>query len=205
MKTIVFDIETQKGFNEIPNKSNVWDMLLASCVTYCYEEDEYKFWSYTKKDDLLAYLNGNKLIGFNSINFDMRCLLGPDVTINDDFTVESKSRNFKCYNVDIYLKIQQALANTGKPVTYRELMEFMKKTQHTHRGLYSLNTLAVATLGNTIKKNGKGELAPELLKQKRIIELYQYNLQDVRVTKKLYEFIKKFGYVVNGNYDIVKL
>ena len=50
---IVFDIETQKGFNDIPIRNNVWDLLMSTCVTYSYNKDEYKFWTYLKKDDLL--------------------------------------------------------------------------------------------------------------------------------------------------------
>ena len=85
MDTIVFDLETQKSFNDIPNRNNVWDMLMSTCVTYSYNEDSYKFWTYLKKDDLLAYLNGNTLIGFNSINFDLKVLLGENMHVMDDY------------------------------------------------------------------------------------------------------------------------
>lgn len=200
MDTIVFDIETQKGFNDIPNRDEVWDMLLASCVTYSYNNDEYKFWTYLKKDDLLSYLNNNYLVGFNSISFDLRVLLGKNMKINDDFSVECN--NFKCDNYDIYMIIQKAISAKN---TYNEVIDFMRKSPTIQRGLYSLNALSIATLGNTIKKNGSGGFAPELYKTKKLLELLEYNLQDVRVTKKLYDFMRKFRYVINGNYDIVKV
>lgn len=201
MKRIVFDIETQKLFSEIKNKNNIWDLLMSTCVTYCFEDDEYKFWTYLTKDSLLEYLNGNMLIGFNSINFDLRVLLGPDTVIHDDFTVSSQSKNFKCSNYDIYLNVHRAISNSS---TYSSVIEFMKKNRQAP-GLYSLDGIAISTLGNSIKKNGKGELAPDLFKAKKVVELFQYNLQDVRVTKKVYEFILRYKYVVNGNYDIIKL
>lgn len=113
MKRIVFDIETQKLFSEIKNKNNIWDLLMSTCVTYCFEDDEYKFWTYLTKDSLLEYLNGNMLIGFNSINFDLRVLLGPDTVIHDDFTVSSQSKNFKCSNYDIYLNVHRAISNSS--------------------------------------------------------------------------------------------
>lgn len=203
MDTIVFDIETQKTFNDIPNRSNVWDMLLASCVTYSYQHDEYKFWTYLKKDDLLSYLNGNTLVGFNSINFDLKVLLGENTVVTEDyFSVICKDKNFECENQDIYLKIYRALSGKSR---YSEVMDFMRKNPSVQKGVYSLNSIAIATLGNTIRKNGKGGFAPELYKTKKLLELLQYNLQDVRVTKKVYEFINEYGYIVNGNYDIVKL
>lgn len=202
MDTIVFDIETQKSFNDIPNRNNVWDLLMSTCVTYSYNEDSYKFWTYLKKDDLLAYLNGNTLIGFNSINFDLKVLLGKDMVVTEDYlSVICEDKNFKCENQDIYLKIYQALSGKYR---YSEVMDFMKRNPNNQRGLYSLNSIAIATLGNTIKKNGSGGFAPELYKTKKLLELLQYNLQDVRVTKKLWQFIKQFGYIINGNFDIVK-
>lgn len=202
MDTIVFDLETQKSFNDIPNRNNVWDMLMSTCVTYSYNEDSYKFWTYLKKDDLLAYLNGNTLIGFNSINFDLRVLLGENMNVMDDYySVICEDKKFRCENEDIYLNIYKALSGKTR---YSEVMDFMRRNPNNQRGIYSLNSIAIATLGNTIKKNGTGAFAPELYKTKKLLELLQYNLQDVRVTKKLWQFIKQFGYIINGNFDIVK-
>jgi hypothetical protein len=54
-----------------------------------------------------------------------------------------------------------------------------------------------------MKKAGKGSRAPDLFQQGKLIELFQYNLQDVRVTKSLYEFIRERKYIITGGYDVV--
>ena len=60
----------------------------------------------------------------------------------------------------------------------------------------------MATLNHT--KNGEGADAPMLFQQGRIVELFQYNLQDVRITKELFNFIQKYKYLVTGSYDIIQ-
>jgi hypothetical protein len=71
--------------------------------------------------------------------------------------------------------------------------------------MWNLDSIAKATLGGTCGKSGDGALAPQLYKDGKIIELFQYNIQDVRVEKTLFEYIQKFKQLINGKYDVVKI
>lgn len=201
IKHIVFDCETQKLFNEVADRSKTWLLKMSTCVTYCYEEDQYKFWTYTNQNDLLSYLNGNLIIGFNSITFDCPLILGETCKIDAEGNVSNGKYSWS--NYDIYIEIKKRLTRTvGKSI--KETFEIMKKNFSLHeKGVYKLDSVAIATLGDR-GKNGNGCEAVELFKQKKILELLQYNLQDVRITKQLYDFIKKHKYVINGNFDIIK-
>ena len=70
MKKIVLDCGTQKGFNEIKDGKRTWDLLMSTAVTFDYDDNQYRFWTYLNKNDLLEYLNGNYIIGYNSITFE---------------------------------------------------------------------------------------------------------------------------------------
>ncbi len=58
----------------------------------------------------------------------------------------------------------------------------------------SLDRLALATLGDG--KNGHGQHAPILAQEGRWDELHDYNLRDVELTKRLYEFAHEHGYLL---------
>lgn len=200
MKTIVYDCESQKLFSDLEDKSKIWDLLLSTAVTYCYETDDYKFWTYNTQSELIQYLNGNQVIGFNSLRFDNHFLLGEDYSIEDDGLCRSAKLGVAWKNYDIYVEIIKVLLNIQKkPMT--EVMVEVDKFRP-QKGVYNLDGLAQATLNH--KKSADGIQAVEFFRTKRILELIQYNQQDVRVTKQLYEFIRKNGYIINGNYDVIK-
>lgn len=54
-----------------------------------------------------------------------------------------------------------------------------------------LNDLAQATLG--MEKNGRGEEAVWFYKEGKLDKLAEYCLHDVRLTRDLYDYLKKFG------------
>ena len=201
MDKIVFDCETQKTFSELKDRSKVWDLKLSTAVTYSYKDDIYKFWTYTTQSDLLEYLNGNYVIGFNSICFDSPLLLGENHKVDDN--CKSSNGKYSWINYDIMHECKKHLYAIPDGTTLKEVFDIFRKNFSTNiKGVYSLDGIASATLYH--KKNGHGEDAVELFKQKRILELVEYNLQDVRLTKQIYDFINKYGYVVNGGYDIVQ-
>lgn len=200
-KHIVFDCETQKLFSEVTDGSKPWLLKMSTCVTYCYEDDKYKFWTYLTQNNLLSYLNGNVVIGFNSITFDCPLILGETCKIDASGNVSNEKYSWS--NYDIYIEIKKRLTRTvGKSV--KETLEIMRKNFSLHeRGVYTLDSIAIATLGDR-GRNVSGCEAVELFKQKKILELLQYNLQNVRIIKQLYDFIKEYKYAINGNFDIIK-
>lgn len=201
MDKIVFDVETQKLFSDLKDRSKIWDLKMSTAVTYSYKEDLYKFWTYNTQTDLLEYLNGNIVIGFNSIGFDSPLLMGE--THKLDEKGNSSNGKYSWINFDIMHECKKHLYAVPDTATIKEVFDIFRKNFSTNiKGCYSLDGIATATLNH--KKNGHGEDAVELFRSKRILELIQYNLQDVRLTKQLYDFILKYGYVVNGGYDIVQ-
>ena len=193
------DCETQK-YAEDPSVggwNNVYGMDLSSCVTYDSKTDNYTFWDHLSRERLCDYLNGKIVVSFNGILFDSKLLLGNDRTIE----LNGSTKNIKnCwFNVDIYIEIWRRILNLDKS-NYPKIIEELKK-QRFNKGIFALKDIAFATLNHT--KSGDGADAPMLFKQGRIVELLQYNLQDVRVTKELFQFIQKYKYCVTGSYDIV--
>lgn len=194
---IIYDVETQKLAQHVEGGwDNVYGMGLASCVTYNSKTDLYEFWKDPEK--LCEYLNGNNVVGFNSISFDSRVLLGNKRIIELDGT--TKNDKYSWRNIDIYCEMWRnilSLNRSNYPLILQKIKE--QKIQH---GVFGLGPVSEATL--KITKSGKGEEAPMLYQQGKFFELLQYNLQDVRVTKELYLFIKKYRYLVTGTYDIVQ-
>lgn len=60
---------------------------------------------------------------------------------------------------------------------------------------YGLGALCERTLG--LEKSGTGEHAPLLVRQGRWGDLFDYNLNDVFLTRSLFNFITTNGYVVD--------
>lgn len=194
---IVYDVETQKLDKHVPGGwDNIFGMGLASAVTYNSKTDLYEFWKDPEK--LCEYLNGNVVVGFNSIWFDSKVLLGNDRIIELDGSTKNEKYSWK--NIDIYVEMWRNILSLDKS-NYPEILKKIKEQKIQH-GIFGLGPTSAATLN--ITKSGHGEDAPMLYQQGRFFELLEYNLQDVRVTKELYLFIKKYRYMVNGNYDIIQ-
>ena len=68
--------------------------------------------------------------------------------------------------------------------------------QRIPKGGSSLDAVSQATLGKG--KTGKGGDAPTLYKNGDLSTLYRYCMNDVRLTKELFLFIKEHGFVRNG-------
>lgn len=68
---------------------------------------------------------------------------------------------------------------------------------------YGLGPICHRTLG--LDKSGTGEHAPELFAQERYAELFDYNLNDVHLTRMLYNFIVREGYIIGANGEPLSL
>jgi hypothetical protein len=190
----------QKSFSELKDRSRVWDLKMSTAVTYSYKDDVYKFWTYTNQTDLLEYLNGNAVIGFNSIGFDSPLLLGENHKLDDKGN--SSNGKYSWINYDIMHECKKHLYAIPETATIKEVFDtFRKNFSSNTKGMYSLNGIATATLN--LKSNYICD-SVELFKTKRILELIEYNLHNTRLTKQVYDFIKKYGYLLNGDYDVIQ-
>jgi hypothetical protein len=204
---IVYDIETRNTTDEVGGWNHVFEMGIATCVTYSYNENLYRFWDHTEKDHrkLLDYMNGCIAVGFNTINFDSKVLLGnnrkllPNGSTAGNPFGESKQYGWK--NFDIFAEIWRTIFKTNNIVD--ALRQQGEAKQFHVSGLFTLDSLAQNTLGGYCMKTTNGKTAPAKFKMGMLKELWEYNLQDVRTEKELFEFIRKYKYIINGQFDMV--
>lgn len=198
IKYIVVDTETQKHADQVSGGwDNIEGMGFASAVTYSSQLDRYVFWKSNQREDLCKYLNNQLVVSFNGINFDTKLLLGNDRVLNNNGSTENGK--YKWFNADLYVEIWRNILNLDR-TNYNIIIKKIEE-QRFPKGMFDLEIIGNATLG--MKKAGKGSRAPDLFQQGKLIELFQYNLQDVRVTKSLYEFIRERKYIITGGYDVV--
>lgn len=157
---IVLDIETQNTFEEVGGYFT--DKLKVSLVgVYFYETDTYESFLEADLPQMFQRLEqGGRIIGYNSIGFDMPVL-------NNYYVGDL----LKLPQLDLLKEIEKALGHRIK-----------------------LDDVAKATLGT--QKSGHGLQAVQWWKEGKIKEIREYCLQDVKVTKEVYEFGLKNGYVL---------
>jgi len=195
-KYIIWDIEVQHGPDETTGGwNNPEGMLLASAVVWDYATMRYHFYLHEEsKTDLLNHLKGRICVGFNSVHFDTRVILGNDTHIAfADGIYLTNSKNIILKHTDLLLMYIQKYYNTQSDWEYIEPILHLPEV---HDGTFTLDALCRATFGE--RKCGSGANAPNLYRRKKYDELLEYNLQDVRLTKRLFEFITKQKYVLNG-------
>jgi hypothetical protein len=198
---IVYDVEVIKGPDEVEGG---WDnpagMGFASAVAYSYQKDQYyMFLGPDGKEDLITLLYESITITFNGIKFDSRILLGNDRNIANTGKTSSKRTLSKWDNFDILLEYLKARFGHN---TVQEAEEALGD-KLIHDGSFGLDGLAEGTL--SLHKTGHGADAPNLYKTGQFGELLAYNLQAVRLTKKLFDFIREYGFLVDRAGKIVHL
>ena len=165
---IVFDIETQKSFEEVGlphgkagGQGNFEKLGVSVVGAYLYGENKYLTY---EEHEIPAFekllQNAGRVIGFNIHHFDL-AVLQPYISWN------------------------------LKNLSTLDLMDDVKKSLG-HR-LY-LDSLADATLG--VRKSGDGLQALRWYKEGKMDEIKKYCLKDVEITKNLYEFGVKNGHVL---------
>jgi hypothetical protein len=192
---IVYDVETQKTISEVEGGwSNPGDMGMASAVTYDFATDEYDFFLGDKgRIKLLKKLHDRVVIGFNSVIFDSRVILGNDrcIVYNEDNTVltyagitssdKVAGDPISFINIDLALLYVRARFAPNCP-TMAVPVDLMADN-NIHDGTWNLDALSKANFG--LGKSGHGALAPGLWQSNRLDELLQYNFNDVNRTRGL--------------------
>ncbi len=205
---VVYDVEIQREVHTVPNG---WDnpgaMGMASAVTYDFATDQYDFFlGDAGHRQLLRKLHTRTVVGFNSVKFDSRVILGNARHIEDgcnsiitfasdevDLRVTGKPINFD--NIDLalfYIKARFLDPNKG---TLLEALRAMDEA-NIHDGTWTLDALCSATLNQS--KSGHGALAPKLWQENKFDKLFAYNLHDVRLTRNLFLHILAHGTLRDG-------
>jgi DEAD/DEAH box helicase domain-containing protein len=185
---VVYDVETLRGPKEVEGGwRNPAGMGFGTAIMYDSLVDQYFFYDQNQDDILKDALCDRRVVGFNSVRFDNSIMLGNDYEVApwEDY--------------DILLAAIQVKFQVG---SYEEAVE--KHGQWAlHDGSLSLDSICKATLG--IGKTGHGAHAPVLIRDEKWAEVYAYNLQDVRLTRKLFEFIRTYGFLIDGKSNKIEI
>ena len=190
-RCIVYDVEIIKNPDEVEGG---WDnpeaMGFASAVAYSYEKDQYYFFLHEKaREEMCDFLHGKIAVTFNGIHFDSRVMLGNDRMFFPDGRTAIRGTWWDNYDILLeYIKTRFAYSNVRDA-------EVRLGDKAIHDGSFGLDGLAYGTLG--LNKTGHGAMAPDLYSSCLYHDLLSYNLQDVRLTKKLFNFIRRYGFVVD--------
>lgn len=163
LDTIVFDIETQNFFTDPDVGWDNYEALKISVVgVYSYLRDQYFCFGETELEKLVEIFEGSdKIVGFSINRYDV-----PVLNIHFQRMKIPAPNIWKKERVDLLEEIEAA---TGKRI--------------------SLSKLAEANLG--VKKDHHGSEAIGLWRDGRIEELRAYCLNDVKLTKELYDLYRK--------------
>jgi DEAD/DEAH box helicase domain-containing protein len=184
MRVCVFDIETRKLATELDPHG--WDKLKRGeggiSALAIYDSDEQ--WTYlyddSEIDAIATHLeSADVVVGWNSKEFDVPIVEGL-----------AKRRLALKHHVDLLVCAKTSIAERGLP--------------H-RRGDYTLGSVSERTLGR--KKLEKGEHAPVLANEGKWARLFRYCMDDVRLTRDLYNHILSEGGIISaqGTFLPVKL
>lgn len=167
MDTLVFDIETQNFFTDPEVGWNNFGALKISVVgVYSYLKDKYFCFDETEIEKAGELFRGaERLVGFSMNRYDVPVL-------NVHFRALSSTRD-----IDLWKK---------------ERVDLLDEIEMASGGRISLSKLAQANLGTA--KAGSGAEAIALYKEGKIEELKIYCLEDVRLTKELYDMYRDKRY-----------
>ncbi|OGY93972.1 MAG: hypothetical protein A2406_03660 [Candidatus Komeilibacteria bacterium RIFOXYC1_FULL_37_11] len=151
---IVFDLETQKTFDEVGGHHNSHKLGVSLVGVYSYNKDKYRGFKEEELGEVLElFKNAELLIGFNSKSFDL--------TVLQPYFKDFDLRTIP--HLDILEEVVYALGHRLK-----------------------LESVAQSTLG--YGKSGSGLDAIMYYRNQDWDNLIRYCLDDVKVTKEVYEY-----------------
>jgi hypothetical protein len=201
MDTVVLKCESQKTFDTLKNKSNVWELMPSVMTTYSYGENRYRIWTYNKIEKLIKYLNSKNIVCFNGVRFDIP-LLTKQKFNEPYYVLNIPDMEIKSVITDIFMSILQVIYKVD---TCSGVFNMLNKKPLMNIKSYSLYNLYCNTLNKNIDKKVYDIKTSDLFSNKKILELIEVNLLKLRMIKELYEFVLKNKYVVNGDFDILKI
>lgn len=176
MNAIIYDCEIIKA---IPNKDRTQQEGIAYCGgwrdfsnmgisvigAYDYVEDRYRVFCADNSKEFAELCNARDLcVGFNNIPFDNQLIRSSSPWLSPT--------DANCYDLLIEIWASVGLSS-----------EFNYKTH----GGYGLDAVCEKNFGT--KKSGSGALAPVLWQQGKTGEVIDYCLNDVRLTKQLFDAV----------------
>ena len=196
-KLVFIDCEIGKTIKQAGGWEAFDKMGLACTVVYDADTDTYKVFDSTV--DGLSCLNdaisGKYVVGFNHLNFDYP-LIEATIQNHEYYQLITCWADSKTDKIVPYHSKMVTLGN------YDILKEIFDTLGHRQKGT-GLGTVCEATLG--IKKSMDGAHAPILWQEGKITEVISYCIHDVKMTRDLFLFIRKYGYVIIPNFGKLKI
>lgn len=198
MDLIVYDVELSDEIKKKEDWKKINEDWFGSAVAYSYLKDKYSFFLHRKGlQSLRKLLNQSRVVTFNGVNFDSCVVLGRTRSI-----IKNKEkcgltiRHGPCswIEYDIFIQCMKGLYDLKDDIEARKRIS---------PGGFCLNDVAKQTIG--ISKIGEGSAAPKLYRKRKYDELFAYNLQDVRITKLLFDHIIIYGWILNRDRKKVKV
>ena len=164
-ETLVFDIETQNFFTDPDVGWNNFSRLKISVVgVYSYNRDKYFCFEEDEVEDLAELFRAAKtIVGFSMNRYDIPVL-------------------------NLYFKKLKS-AGPELDLWHKNRVDLLDVIEVRTGHRISLSRLAEANLG--VKKDRHGSEAIQLYKNGQMKELKEYCLQDVKLTKELYDMYRE--------------
>lgn len=197
---VCYDVEVALNPKDVTGGfENPEGLGFSSAVAYSWDKDQYFFFLHEEgRKGLIDLLDRKIAVSFNGIKFDSRVVLGNDRTVDQNGkTFMRQERSWD--NIDLlleYIKVRFSYPNVAEA-------EKRLGDRAIHDGSFSLDGLAEGTLG--MKKTGHGAQAPILYQEKKYEELLSYNLMDTRLTRKLFDFVREYGFLVDRKGRTVRI
>jgi DEAD/DEAH box helicase domain-containing protein len=171
MDTLVFDIETQNFFTDPGvGRDNFGALKISMVCAYSYTQDNYfSFEEGQTKEAAELFKTAGRLVGFSMNRYDIPVL-------NSYF---------------------QRLKTPIPNIWSKERIDLLEEIESATGNRVSLSRLAEANLG--VKKEHQSSEAITLYREGRIDELREYCLNDVKLTKELYDLYQKQRWLMVPN------
>ena len=166
---VVYDLEIKNEIEALPNKWASKDLMgISTAVSFDYRTMEYKVFMDDNVHELPERLNvpGTLIVAFNQISFD-NAILRQDSLLVERGIVLKPENELKSF--DMYLESKKG-ARAGKFAKGFNLDAHLKQ------------------MGLTVK-TANGAEAPGMYQRGEIAELVNYNVNDTKVEKELFEYI----------------
>lgn len=170
MDTVVFDIETQNFFTDPDvGRDNFTALKISVVAAYSYAQDEYFTFEEDQMGELMdLFRRAERIVGFSSNRYDI-----PVLNLYFERFRPARPANGKFEKVDLW----------GK-----DRIDLLEEIEMATGNRISLDRLAEANLGVT--KTHHSWEAITLYKEGKMDELKEYCLNDVRLTKELYDLYR---------------
>ena len=166
-RILYFDLETKYSADDVGGWNHIMDMGMSVGVIFDSQDEGFHVYLEHQVPALIQHLQqGDLIVGFNHINFDLRVLAGqqPNEELRHRLYLELRELN----HFDILTELKKILG---------------------HR--LRLDSIARPTL--EVGKSADGLQALQWYREGRIDLIIEYCKQDVEVTRKVYEYALREG------------